>query len=99
MNSTEREYYQLYIRPLEQIGEVVKCDFDAHKLQLGKRCTYTPDFVLTMCDGSKHIREVKGGLIEDDARVKYLWAAEKYGYEYSFQAWQKKRGQWKQIWN
>lgn len=99
MNGTEREYYQIYIRPLELTGEVIKCEFETLSLKLGKRCFYNPDFILTMRDESKQVHEVKGGLIRDDARVKYLWACEKYGTQYIFQAWQKKKGLWKQIWN
>ena len=98
MNSDELEFYQMFIWPLEKIGEVVRCEFEKHKLILAKQCTYTPDFMLAMSDGSQRIIEVKGGLIYEGAREKYLWAAEKYGSEYAFEAWQKKRGLWKQIW-
>jgi hypothetical protein len=98
MNGTEREFYHAFLQPLELAGLVLKCEFEKHTLTLARRCTYLPDFVLTMADGSKKIIEVKGGIVYDGAREKFLWAAEKYGGEYEFEAWQKKRGQWKRIW-
>lgn len=98
MNGTEHEFYRLFIQPRILTGEAVKCEFETLKLKLAKNCFYTPDFLVEMKGGQLLVYEIKGGRIWDGAREKFLWSSEKYGHEYEFHAWQKKAGQWKEIW-
>jgi len=98
MNSTECNFYNLFIQPLVLKGEVTNFQFEGLKFVLAKRCSYLPDFVLTFSDGRKQVIEVKGGFIYEGSREKFLWAKEKYGKEYEFQAWQYKNNRWREIW-
>jgi len=46
---------------------------------LGRKCSYTPDF-LTIADGCIWFHEVKGGFTYDDAKVKFKVAAKMYPF-------------------
>jgi hypothetical protein len=73
MNKTEWRYAD-HLDNLIRLGEVKEWAFEADKLTLGHRCTYTPDFRVTFADGRIEYHEVKG-FWRDDARVKIKVAA------------------------
>jgi hypothetical protein len=82
MNDTEK----LYAERLEAdrvAGRIKRWAFEAETLWLSQRlplknkCTYTPDFVVWLNDGTKEYHEVKGYL-EADAWIKFKWACERY---------------------
>lgn len=92
MNSTEREY-EIILRAQRQAGQVHCYRYEAIRLRLADNTTYTPDFCVLLPDGLIEFREVKGGLVRDDARVKFKVAAEQYP-EFTFVWCQKKKGTW-----
>lgn len=68
-----------YAKHLDSREDVLKWQFESHKLRLADRTFYTPDFgvLVQQPDGSAvfEFHEVKG-FWEDDARVKIKVAAE-----------------------
>ena len=84
MNPTEKEFYDQFITPKIESGEIVKCRFEdvtfrlADAPDLKQKTTYTPDFWLQYKDGSVSIYETKGSFYHEDARVKYKIAADQY---------------------
>lgn len=68
-----------YASHLDSREDVLKWQFESHKLRLADRTFYTPDFgvLVQLPDGSAafEFHEVKG-FWEDDARVKIKVAAE-----------------------
>ena len=100
MNKTEHEYY-LILEAQKQRGEIAWWGFEAIRLKLADRTTYTPDFVIL--DTMENIVsitklrfiEIKG-FRRDDAMVKFKIAREQFWWA-DFEMWQKKNGLWKQI--
>lgn len=78
MNKTESAY-GLYLSGLQAKGEIREFRFEAVKLILGNRCSYTPDFMVVRPDGTLEFHEVKG-FWRDDARVKIKTAADKFPF-------------------
>lgn len=78
MNGTERAYSLLLSRR-QAAGEIREFKFEAVKLILGNRCSYTPDFMVVGPDGTLEFHEVKG-FWRDDARVKIKTAADKFPF-------------------
>jgi hypothetical protein len=76
MNKTEAEYYEK-LKLMKLSGEIIDYRFEALKLNLADRCTYTPDFLVINKNYEIELHEVKG-FWEDDARVKIKVAAEQY---------------------
>ena len=69
-------------------------DHESIKVKVGKhRCWYTPDFA-TIKDCKLTFHEVKGGLIRDDARVKYQSAVRQYP-QFGWRWAQRINGEWK----
>lgn len=69
-----------YAAYLDSREDVLKWQFESHKLRLADRTFYTPDFGVLIRDGESAVfefHEVKG-FWEDDARVKIKVAAETY---------------------
>ena len=101
MNETEREY-SLLLEALKQKGEIAWWGFEAITLRLADGCRYTPDFVTVKPCGTwkEHhdltFIEIKGGHIWDDSKVKFKVAREQFWWA-EFVCWQKKKGQWKQL--
>lgn len=86
MNGPERRYLDEVLRPRELARELLWWSFEPWKLQIGKRCTYAPDFVVVASDGTIECHEVKAtwrsgkaGWMED-ARVKIKAAASRYPF-------------------
>ena len=79
MNGTESKYAD---RLNERIvaGEVVWWKFESVKFRLGPACYYTPDFLISLSDGTLEIHEVKG-FMEEDARVKLSVMKEMYPFK------------------
>ena len=76
MNKTEAAY-GFYLSDLQNKGAIREFKFESVKLILGKRCSYTPDFMVVLPDGTLEFHEVKG-FWRDDARVKIKAAADKF---------------------
>lgn len=90
MNKTEAAY-GLHLSDLQAKGEIQEFKFEAVKLILGSRCSYTPDFMVIRPDGILEFHEVKG-FWRDDARVKIKAAADKFPFV--FVAVQKTKTGW-----
>lgn len=74
MNKTEARYAaDLEMR--KRIGEIQDYRWQPLRLKLGLNCTYDPDFLVLMADGTVEFHEIKGGYITDDAMVKVKVAA------------------------
>lgn len=73
MNAYEA-YYASVLDERVRLGEVVRFSYERHRLVLGDRCTYTPDFEVWLSNGELEFHEVKG-FWRDDARVKLKAAA------------------------
>lgn len=78
MNKTEKAYSD-FLTDLQNKGEIREFKFEAVKLILGNRCSYTPDFMVVRPDGTLEFHEVKG-FWRDDARVKIKAAADKFPF-------------------
>lgn len=89
MNKTEAAY-AAHLQTLVHAGEIVAYWFEPMKLRLATLTHYTPDFVVLHNDGMLEFAEVKGGMIEDDAMVKFKVAAETY-WMFKFCMYQRKR--------
>jgi len=70
MNRTEAKFYDDYILPRIMRKEILWAQFEGITLRLGERCSWTPDFLVLLADGTLEALEVKGHW-EDDARVKF----------------------------
>lgn len=79
MNRTEAAYAE-YLEMRRHAGEIRKFDFEAIKLRLARSTFFEPDFVVWMLSGAIEIHEIKGGPIEEDARVKLKVAARLFPY-------------------
>lgn len=74
-NQTERRYRDEFLIPRILTGEIAECVFEGKAFELAHRCNYTPDWWVTLTDGSHEAHEVKGAMVWDDARVKLKVAA------------------------
>jgi len=91
LNKTEREYRdRLELR--QRAGEIAWFKFEGLKLRLADNTFYSPDFAVMLADGRLECHEVKGGIWEDDARVKIKVAASLYPF--AFFGIRKVRGAW-----
>ena len=75
-NKTEQQF-GLRLFSLKSRGDILEYAFEPVKLRLGKKCWYTPDFLVWEKDRSVTAYEVKG-YWRDDARVKIKVAAKLY---------------------
>lgn len=91
MNKLE-EKYSWCLEGLKRDGQIVEYYFEPLKLKLAKNTFYQPDFLVVTKDGME-IHEVKGHW-EDDARVKFKVAAEKFWFFY-FVAITEEKKRWK----
>lgn len=91
LNKLEAEY-QALLEDRVHGGGIEWYAFEAVKLRLAQRTTYTPDFVVMSSDGTIEMHEVKG-FWEDDARVKIKVASEIFPFV--FVGIRKEKGAWK----
>lgn len=76
MNKTEQAY-ALMLEAKKRSGEIVDYRYESVTFKLAKDTRYTPDFYVIFSDRIE-LHEVKGGLVRDDARVKFKVAAAKF---------------------
>ena len=81
MNGTEARYAAV-LETRRHAGEVAWWAYEAVQLRLADRCTYLPDFLVMLADGSIEVHEVKGGFARDDAIVKLKVAADLYPFTF-----------------
>lgn len=99
-NATELEYARLFLEPRRLLGEIARYEFEPVTLALSERlprknrCSYTPDFRVTLPDGSYEYHEVKG-YMEDDAWIKIKWACEKNPAIVFVLATRQRKGRWR----
>lgn len=78
MNQTENAYASI-LEQRKAIGEVIRWEFEAMTFKLAPLCSFTPDFMVWLTDGSMEFVDVKGcGPIDDKSTVKIKTAAEKF---------------------
>jgi hypothetical protein len=77
MNKVEREYAGM-LQVRKMAGELAHWSFEPIKIRLADRTFYTPDFLVVLAAGDLELHEVKGGLVMDDARVKFKVCAEHF---------------------
>lgn len=73
MNKTEQAY-ALILEAKKRAGEIIDYRYESVTFKLAKDTRYTPDFYVVYSDKIE-LHEVKGGLVRDDARVKFKVAA------------------------
>lgn len=99
-NATEAEYARLFLGPQRLLGEIERYEFEPETLALSvrlpkrNRCTYCPDYRVTLPDGRVEYHEVKG-FLEEDAWVKFKWACEKYPQFAFVMATRQRKGKWR----
>ena len=65
-------------------------------MKLAHRCCYTPDFVVTLPDGSIEYHEVKGPHCWEDSRVKFKLASRILPRErFVWARWSARKGEWR----
>ena len=94
MNGLEKRY-NAHLEMRRLCGEVVFYEFEPWKLKLAPATFYNPDFSVLMPSGRIELHESKGHW-EDDARVKFKVAAERFGQWFDFVAaiWDKRNKIW-----
>jgi hypothetical protein len=85
----------LELRRQQEAGEIKAFVYEPFKMSLGERCTYTPDYVITLNDGTIRIDECKGPFIREDAMIKLKWVAQKYPEHIVRLCQRLKDGRWK----
>ncbi len=111
MNKTEARYELEVLKPLLASGRIIRYGFEDHTFKLGPDLRYTPDFSVQLPDGVMEMHEVKAGaskkdangvkppekpLIEDDAKVKIVVAAEQLPYTFKVVWLDKTAGEWRE---
>jgi hypothetical protein len=91
MNKLERAYAE-HLEG-ERGHSVVWWAFEAIRLRLADRTTYTPDFLVQRISGALQCHETKGGFIRDDAIVKLKVAAAQFPMQF-FMVKRAKSGWW-----
>lgn len=94
MNKLEVAYAQ-ELEIMRRSQKIIQWQFEAVKLRLANRTSYTPDFFVMLLDGTLGFHEVKGHW-EDDARVKIKVVSEQFP-QFFFVAvqWDRKGRIWK----
>ena len=78
-NKTETAHaLDLEIR--KRAGEILDYRWQPLRLKLAPDCTYEPDFMVMMADGSIEFHEVKSAFITDDGLVKVKVAAQTFSW-------------------
>lgn len=81
MNKLEARYAQ-HLELLKRVGEILFYKFEGVKFRLADNTFYTPDFAVLGSDMLFELREVKGGIWEEDARCKIKVAASLYPFRF-----------------
>lgn len=81
MNKTEAAY-AAHLEAEKLAGRVLWYRFEGVKLRLADLTFYSPDFAVMLAGGELEMHEVKGGVWEDDARVKIKVAADQYPFRF-----------------
>lgn len=81
MNKLETRYSE-YLFFRKKAGDILDYRYEAIKLKLASSTFYTPDFMVLTTEGFVELHEVKGGIWEDDARVKIKVAAEMFPFRF-----------------
>jgi hypothetical protein len=77
MNKTEAAHASdLELR--KRAGEIQDYRWQPLRLKLAPDCTFEPDFMVLLADGTVEFHEVKGGFITDDGMVKVRVAAQQF---------------------
>jgi uncharacterized protein DUF1064 len=95
MNKTESAF-ALRLEAMKSRGDIRRADWEGVTLRLPDGMSYTADFFVTANDGRLILIEVKGAWLEDDAVVKFR-AFRAYFTQLTFQFWQCKCGEWRQL--
>ena len=82
MNKWEESYLREELEPRRIVGEILWYGFEAIKLRLADCTFYTPDFAVLTSDLRLEFHECKGGLIRDDAIVKFKIAAALFPFHF-----------------
>jgi len=85
MNRTEAEF-AAFLEIQKRGGDsgvlsgwkVMDYKYEAIRIRLAERTTYTPDFLVTFDDNSMMLIEIKGAHAFEDSLVKYKIATEQY---------------------
>lgn len=100
MNKTE-QFFAADLDLCKKAGEIRDWKFEAIRLTLADRCTYTPDFCVEMANGDLVMVEVKrvwkgkrGPHWEDDARAKIKFAAKEFREWFQFYGVHWDGGKW-----
>ena len=84
--------YASHLEAQQRAGIIRKIRYEAIRLTLAPRTTYTPDFMVELPDGSLELHEVKGWM-RDDANTKLKIAAALWGcFRFVLVRWED--GQW-----
>lgn len=81
MNQTEARY-AAYLADRQRTGDILWFKFEGVKLRLADNAFYTVDFFVLVADGTLEAHEVKGGLWQDDARLKIKVAQDLYPFRF-----------------
>lgn len=93
MNKLETSY-AAELERMRLSGEVFAWMYEPVGLRLADRCTYNPDFLVILADGTVEFHETKG-FWEEDALVKIKVAAQTFPF-FVFRAFQWKSKQWQE---
>jgi hypothetical protein len=99
-NATELEYARTFLEPRRLLGEIVRYEYEPDTLWLSerlpkrRRCTFTPDWKVSLPNGWHEYHECKG-FMEPDAAIKLKWAAEKFPDVLFVLAMRARKGRWK----
>ena len=91
MNKLERAY-SVELENQRLAGLISSWKFEAMKLRLADRTTYSPDFFVVLPDGHMEHHETKG-FMRDDAHVKLKVAASLFPM-FTFRLVKRKAGAW-----
>lgn len=91
-NKWEHEYATQHLRIEKAAGLIQDYGYETERLEIGTGAFYTPDFPVTMADGTREMREVKG-FRREAAMVRLRVAAARYP-QFRFVLVTKRRGQW-----
>lgn len=81
MNGLEADYAHV-LNARVASGEVLWWVFESVTLKLAEDTRYTPDFFVMLTSGELEGHEVKGGIFEDDAKVKAKVAAALFPFRF-----------------
>lgn len=98
-DSKDEEIYGDILEGRRRRGMILGHEFQLEKFRLGEGSWYTPDFRVIEADRLITFIEVKGGVIREAARVRFLVAADLHPYRFAmiYHEPKKKGGGWRLI--